>query len=78
MASKTLSRKERTAATIDIRMHELMLLFLQTEGDISIKEFMGFMRSAYVQGYTDCLKEDAEERGQWIKNLGYGVTGVQL
>lgn len=77
MRAKTLSRRTKTQAEIDIRIHDLVLGFL-ANSDITTAETLGYFRAAYVQGYTDCLKEAKEDRGKWIKELGYGVTGVEL
>lgn len=69
---KDLSRKERTEAEIDTRLHSLELSFLRESGEITTSEFFGYLRAAYAQGYTDCLKEPEGEIGQWILDLGYG------
>ena len=80
MATKPreLSRKAKTLAEIDIRCHDLMLKFLEEGIDTTTSEMMGYIRAAYAQGYTDCLKEPEGHRGKWIKDLGYGVKGVNL
>lgn len=77
MTTKTLSKRERTAAEIDTRIHELLIGLLNTD-DLTTAQTIGYLRSAYAQGYTDCLKEPEGQRGKWIKALGYGVQGVEL
>lgn len=72
-----LSKKESTAAEIDCRIHALILKFL-SNGDLTTNQTIGYMRSAYAQGYTDCLKEPEGHKGKWILDLGYGVEGVDL
>jgi hypothetical protein len=69
---RELSRKERTEAEIDSRLHNLELSFLNTEGEISTAQIFGYLRAAYAQGYSDCLKEPEGQLGQWILDLGYG------
>lgn len=75
--AKQLSRRERTAAVIDVRVYDLMLKLLENP-DLTTSEILGYIRAAYAQGYTDCLKDPEHKRGQWIKELGYGVEGVDL
>jgi hypothetical protein len=72
-----LNKKESTAAEIDCRIHALILKFLGS-GELNTKQTIGYLRSAYAQGYTDCLKEPEGQRGKWIVDLGYGVEGVDL
>lgn len=76
--NKSLSRKELAAAEIDCRIHELILKFLEGDSDLTTKQIIGFFRVAYSQGYTDCLREPEGQRGVWIKDLGYGVKGVEI
>lgn len=73
---RTLSRKTKAISEIDIRIYDLMLSFLEADSDISTNAVLGYLRAAYVQGYTDCLKDD--KKGQWITDLGYGVNNVDL
>lgn len=75
--TRQLSRREQTSAAIDIRIHDLIMKFLETE-DATTLETLGYLRAAYAQGYTDCLKEPEGQRGKWIKELGYGVRGVEI
>lgn len=74
---RTLSKKTKAMAEIDIRLCDLMMRFLETDGDIESNLVLGYMRTAYVQGYTDCLKEAPEIRGKWITDLGYGVRATE-
>lgn len=78
MISNTLSQKERAVIEIDTRIHSLVLRLLATNGDLSTKEIVGYLRAAYTQGYIDCLKEPEGQRGVWIKDLGYGIKGIDI
>lgn len=63
---------------VDTRIHDLILRFLEAEADLSSSQVIGFLRVAYSQGYIDCLKDPEGQKGKWIKDLGYGVKGIEL
>lgn len=71
-------KKDLTILEVDSRIHDLVMRFLESDGDLSTSQVIGFLRVAYSQGYIDCLKEPEGQRGKWIKDLGYGVRGVEL
>lgn len=74
---RELTRKQLATAEIDSRIHLLMMQFLDNP-DLTTNEILGYFRAIYAQGYTDCLKDPEGQRGKWIKDLGYGVTGIDL
>jgi hypothetical protein len=74
---KQLSRQQLATAEIDARIYLLIMQFLD-DPDLTTNEILGYFRAIYAQGYTDCLKDPEGQRGKWIKDLGYGVKGVEI
>lgn len=77
MATKGLTRKTKVSAEIDSRIHEIVIKFLDNP-DLTTSEVLGYFRAIYAQGYIDCLKDPEGQKGKWILDLGYGVSGVSI